>query len=185
MQRIPAPSLWNRSRQIAEEALKGRVFAPVGHSTHYHADYVLPYWADTLDKSAQVGRHIFYRLRSTLGDARAFSQHYGGTEPPFRVPGAALVIPQTAETEQLTKALLSEGSPPPGQPPVEKASPAPAPALAVDSNRGTLLADVDGPAPTAKKGARKNGSDCDATGSGRQLSPLRADDLRPSGPSGC
>ena len=87
MQRIPIASLWTRSKQIAEDALKGRVFAPVGHATHYHADYVLPYWADTLDKSAQVGRHIFYRLRSSLGDARGFSQRYSGTEPPFRVPG--------------------------------------------------------------------------------------------------
>lgn len=185
MQRIPAPSLWNRSRQIAEEALKGRVFAPVGHATHYHADYVLPYWADTLDKSVQVGRHIFYRLRNSLGDARAFSQHYGGTEPPFRVPGATLVIPQTAETEQLSKTLLNEGPPPPGAPAAEKASPAPSPALAVDSNRGTLLADVGGPVQTVKKGTRKNGSDCEATGNGRQLSPLRADDLRPSGTPGC
>ena len=185
MQRIPVPSLWKRSREIAEEALKGRVFAPVGHATHYHADYVLPYWADTLDKSAQVGRHIFYRLRSTLGDARAFSQHYGGTEPPFRVPGATLVIPQTAETEQLTNTLLSGGTPAAAQPGSQKASPPPPQPLAVDSNPGTLLADVDGPAPTARKAPRKKGSDCEASTSGPQLSPLRADNMRPSENSGC
>src|SRR5206468_3935199 len=31
-------SLWTRSRKIAEQALAGNVFAPVGHATHYHAD---------------------------------------------------------------------------------------------------------------------------------------------------
>jgi spore germination cell wall hydrolase CwlJ-like protein len=40
--RAPVQALWARSRKIAEEALKGRVFATVGHATHYHADYVLP-----------------------------------------------------------------------------------------------------------------------------------------------
>lgn len=95
------------------------------------------------------------------------------------------MIPQTAETEQLTKALLSEGTPPPGQPAVEKASPASSSALAVDANRGTLLADVDGPAPPVKRYARKKGSDCDASTSGPQLGPLRADDMRQSQSAGC
>jgi hypothetical protein len=93
MQRIPVPSLWNRSREIAQQALAGHVFAPIGHATHYHADYVLPYWADSLDKSVQIGRHIFYRLRNSLGDSRSFFQRYGGTEPEVRQPGATVVIP--------------------------------------------------------------------------------------------
>ena len=41
----PCGSSRKRSR---EQALAGKVFAPVGHATHYHADYVLPYWADSL-----------------------------------------------------------------------------------------------------------------------------------------
>ena len=45
--RQPIPSIWSRARKIAMEALSGHVFAPVGHATHYHADYVLPYWADS------------------------------------------------------------------------------------------------------------------------------------------
>src|SRR6478672_9025686 len=49
--RTPAPALWTRARKIAEESLDGKVFATVGHATHYHADYVLPYWADSLDKT--------------------------------------------------------------------------------------------------------------------------------------
>ncbi|MEA3080707.1 MAG: N-acetylglucosaminyldiphosphoundecaprenol N-acetyl-beta-D-mannosaminyltransferase, partial [Sphingomonadales bacterium] len=38
--RTPAPDLLARARKIAEEALAGKVFAAVGHATHYHADYV-------------------------------------------------------------------------------------------------------------------------------------------------
>jgi spore germination cell wall hydrolase CwlJ-like protein len=29
-------------------------------STHYHADYVRPYWAPQLAMTGTVGRHIFY-----------------------------------------------------------------------------------------------------------------------------
>jgi spore germination cell wall hydrolase CwlJ-like protein len=29
-------------------------------STHYHADYVHPFWADQILRVGQVGRHIFY-----------------------------------------------------------------------------------------------------------------------------
>jgi len=109
MQRVPIPWLWTRSREIAEQALAGKVFAPVGHATHYHADYVLPFWADSLDKSVQIGHHIFYRLPSIFGEARAFSQRYGGTEPAVREPGAAVVLPATGATEQLATALITDG----------------------------------------------------------------------------
>lgn len=84
--RIPVAYIWARSRVIASEALSGRVFAPVGHATHYHADYVLPYWADSLDKIAVIGHHIFYRLRGNSGSKTFFSQRYTANEP---MPGAA------------------------------------------------------------------------------------------------
>ncbi len=70
--RIPIPTLWKQAERIARQALAGKVFAPVGHSTHYHADYVLPYWANSLDKSVQIGRHIFYRLKGGLGADQRF-----------------------------------------------------------------------------------------------------------------
>ena len=28
---------------------------------HYHADYVTPYWKDSLDRTVIIGSHIFYR----------------------------------------------------------------------------------------------------------------------------
>jgi len=30
-------------------------------ATHYHADYIYPYWADTLNETVQITDHIFYK----------------------------------------------------------------------------------------------------------------------------
>jgi len=177
MQRVPVPALWTRSREIAEQALAGKVFAPVGHATHYHADYVLPYWADSLDKSVQLGHHIFYRLRSIYGDSRAFSQRYGGTEPQVRVPGAAVVIPPAAVTQQLANALISDGVEGLSKD-IEKASPTPHSPLLMDSSGGTLLADSGGVIPKVPKVQRSD--DCPASTDAKHLEPLGANDMRAS-----
>nr|WP_314445847.1 cell wall hydrolase [uncultured Sphingomonas sp.] len=95
--RTPVPYLWSRSRLIASEALAGRIFAPVGYSTHYHADYVVPYWAASLDKVAVVGRHIFYNFRGAAGSKSAFRQGYAGAEPAVQL-SAAEVISDSLDT---------------------------------------------------------------------------------------
>ena len=30
-------------------------------ATHYHAKYVTPYWADSLEETARIGSHVFYK----------------------------------------------------------------------------------------------------------------------------
>ena len=45
----------------ADRALDGYVLAEVGTATHYHTDWVVPYWSGSLSKVAQVDTHIFYR----------------------------------------------------------------------------------------------------------------------------
>ena len=72
---------WERARRVAEAALNGYVYAPVGWATHYHANYVVPYWASSLVKSATVGHHIFYRWRGGWGRPPAFANRYAGVEP--------------------------------------------------------------------------------------------------------
>ena len=52
---------WVTARKAARLALDGYVFAAVGTATHYHTDWVVPYWSGSLDKLAQVHSHIFYR----------------------------------------------------------------------------------------------------------------------------
>jgi spore germination cell wall hydrolase CwlJ-like protein len=61
--RRPERAGWSTARTAARRALSGHIFRPVGAATHYHADWVVPYWIGSLDKIAQVRSHIFYRLR--------------------------------------------------------------------------------------------------------------------------
>ncbi len=81
LQRRPDLAGWARARRIAEAALGGAVFGPVGLATHYHADYVVPYWASTMAKNAVVGAHLFYRWAGGWGKPGAFVQKYAGQEP--------------------------------------------------------------------------------------------------------
>lgn len=50
-----------RARMVAQNALDGLNPARAPGATHYHADYVSPYWAPSLARVATIGRHIFYR----------------------------------------------------------------------------------------------------------------------------
>lgn len=79
--RTPHPRLWAQARQVAEEALAGKVHAAVGWATHYHTNWVVPYWASSLVKAANVGTHIFYRWEGGWGRAPAFTGRYAGAEP--------------------------------------------------------------------------------------------------------
>ncbi len=81
--RAPMARQWGESRRIAAAALAGSVEPEVGTATNYHADYVVPRWAFTLGKMAQIGRHIFYRLPGRIGSQGAFGDHWTGIE---RIP---------------------------------------------------------------------------------------------------
>jgi hypothetical protein len=61
---IQEPQAWLIASRIAREVLEGETYLPaVGASTHYHADYVSPYWSRKLKRTDRIGRHIFHRLR--------------------------------------------------------------------------------------------------------------------------
>ena len=79
--RAPSQSYWRRARAVAEAALAGQVYAPVGWSTHYHTNWVVPYWSSSLVKAANVGTHIFYRWTGGWGRAPAFASRHAGAEP--------------------------------------------------------------------------------------------------------
>jgi hypothetical protein len=81
LERQPDAEGWARAKEIAEAALNGAVFGPVGLATHYHADYVVPYWASTMAKNAVVGAHLFYRWAGSWGKPAAFVQPYARQEP--------------------------------------------------------------------------------------------------------
>ncbi|HSG33000.1 MAG TPA: cell wall hydrolase [Sphingomonadaceae bacterium] len=78
--RTPLRAQWEQSREVAKAALAGFVEKSVGSATHYHADYVVPKWAYTLDKLQQQGRHIFYRFPGKWGEASYLSARWSGRE---------------------------------------------------------------------------------------------------------
>ena len=91
--RQPDSEGWKRAYRVAEAALSGYVYAPVGYATHYHANYVVPYWASTLAKSTVVGAHIFYRWTGSWGQPAAFTKSYAGHEPQaLALRNAALAV---------------------------------------------------------------------------------------------
>lgn len=81
LNRQPDAEGWTRAKSVAEAALDGSVYAPVGWATHYHANYVVPYWASTMAKSAVVGAHLFYRWSGNWGQPAVFTKAYLGREP--------------------------------------------------------------------------------------------------------
>ena len=156
--RRPSWDAWERARRVAEDALAGHVDASVGTATHYHANWVVPYWAPNLDKIAVVGSHIFYRWRGYWGQRQAFSRHYAGEagDPPSLAYAGNLLatrpedsstpsgLPSVPEPAQAISFLT-----PPKRPLVADMS---APQVAADNIAGRLVVD-DSPslAPDAKR----------------------------------
>jgi hypothetical protein len=79
--RVPTVDGWARARSVAGAALNGTVQAQVGMATHYHTDWVAPYWAERLVKMRQIDTHIFYRWTGGWGLPAAFSGVHRGEEP--------------------------------------------------------------------------------------------------------
>ena len=117
--RVLPEEAWTRARQTAGAALDGRVFAPVGHATHYHTDWVVPYWSASLDKVASVGTHLFFRWAGWWGTPGAFRGAIDGREPviaslaPYApAHGGAAATGPVGEAGTLAAAMLVPASKP-------------------------------------------------------------------------
>ncbi|QCK88655.1 hypothetical protein E8L99_05915 [Phreatobacter aquaticus] len=56
---------WAQATRIARGMMSGQLWlADVGHATHYHATYVRPWWARSMNRLQQIGVHVFYRPRN-------------------------------------------------------------------------------------------------------------------------
>ncbi len=52
------------AQEVGMAVTAGKIFIPeVGSATHYHATYVSPRWARTMDRVKKIGLHIFYRTK--------------------------------------------------------------------------------------------------------------------------
>ena len=54
--------LWRESELIAAAVLSGMRVPVTRDATHYHANYVDPYWAEKMTPTAVIGVHKFYRF---------------------------------------------------------------------------------------------------------------------------
>lgn len=153
--RKPNPTGWSRARQIAADALDGSVEASVGMATHYHTNWVVPYWAESLDKIAVVGAHLFYRWRGYWGRRQAFNQRYD-IEDALVTPPPVVVMPGLSDAAVETSTI---GSPPSALSHLQAdlIEPSAAPLLednkggtpSADAEGGVLMADEVVPSPSA------------------------------------
>jgi len=97
MRWAPQAALWRQAQDVAKRALAGFVDKDVGSATHYHAAYVVPYWAPTLVKMTQVGQHIFYRWTGPWGEPPAFNGRYAGREAELSPALLASLDPRTGD----------------------------------------------------------------------------------------
>ena len=126
--------------KIAARALAGEVYGPVGLSTHYHAAWVVPYWADSLVKTAVVGKHIFYRWAG-WAQPRFFRGNYAGNEPDTaKATGSGSLGPplETTSAQPLAPQIVTE---PVSRRPVTGDAKSP---VAADQIKSKLLADQGG-----------------------------------------
>lgn len=111
MARTPMADAWDRARKVATAALAGSVEPSVGNATHYHAYYVVPYWASSLAKTAVIGAHLFYRWSGGWGQPSAFAQAYSGRESdPYALKMAAMSIVRAPVAAQAPVVTMIAGA---------------------------------------------------------------------------
>lgn len=85
------------ARMAALSVLTGQAPDRVNGATHYHANYVNPYWAYTGTRVAQIGAHIFYRMP---GDANGSA----AATPTSEEPGLAALAASRVQARALPRA---------------------------------------------------------------------------------
>lgn len=143
--RIPRGPSWARAQIVAQDALNGYVEPSVGTATHYHADWVAPWWRNSLTKLSTVGAHIFYRWKGSTGTRGAFTQSYLGGEPePSTLVAAAALIDPLEDPLLNSTAAVPENAPPPDPLPIGLSGGPPVRAPGADANRNNPAADSHG-----------------------------------------
>ncbi len=109
MARVPSLAWWSRARKVAEAALAGDVYEPVGSATFYHTQAVAPAWRLRMVPVATIGAHIFYRQPADPDRADALPIRYAGHEP---APGP---LPRVVPLAQLAALSIPFVMPPPSR----------------------------------------------------------------------
>lgn len=63
LKKAKQPRAWRQAEALAARILTGEVPLrnATGGATNFHSVSVSPIWADTLEKTTQIGNHVFYR----------------------------------------------------------------------------------------------------------------------------
>src|SRR5882757_2357352 len=71
MKRAKQPGAWREAEALAAQILTGQVALKnaTGGALNFHAVSVSPDWADTMDRTTQIGNHIFYRGMQHMRDS--------------------------------------------------------------------------------------------------------------------
>lgn len=91
LRRPRSPAAMAGAWAVAARVLAGQSADHVHGATHYHADYVSPYWAPSLTRVRQIARHVFYRSPGTAlrGDGAPVTVALSAEHPaPTAVPSA-------------------------------------------------------------------------------------------------
>jgi spore germination cell wall hydrolase CwlJ-like protein len=134
MRRGHEVAAWTRARRIASRALAGMVVSEVGPATHFHTTNVSPAWGPSLQRVAQVGLHVFYRLgRGGFQVAKDAVEPELTSEPVYS--GALPPTPDLGQSELRLTSLVLEAEPAAEPPAAAPASPTAenAPAVATDA----------------------------------------------------
>jgi spore germination cell wall hydrolase CwlJ-like protein len=88
--RVEEPAAWATATRIAEGVADGKIFDPkLASAINYHAVYVRPFWAPTLQRLDRIGLHVFYAMRPGLYWAPGALSGHGDAPPLLAQAGPA------------------------------------------------------------------------------------------------
>ncbi len=68
LRHAPSGEAWDRARAVALNVALGLSKPITNKATHYHTDYVNPYWKAGMVETKVIGTHIFYRFPKTSSE---------------------------------------------------------------------------------------------------------------------
>lgn len=95
LRRSLAADVVARARDVANRAIDGQLIARTSGATHYHADYVSPYWEPSLVRLRAIGRHIFYRQLGAAPTSSLARYDGAGDQMPTALAGGTMPVPAT------------------------------------------------------------------------------------------
>ena len=108
--RFPSSTDWVRARTLSENALNGAVDAAVGQATHFHADYVAPWWSPKLEQISKIGSHIFYGWPGARGALSSANWLIAGEAEPVQLMAGLGISTQDLDSNQSTQKLALDTS---------------------------------------------------------------------------